>query len=141
MNKTELIDKLNGDLADELGAIIQYITYAAQTTGPYRPQLAAFFEAEIPDEQSHARFLAEKIVALGGTPTKTSSEVAGTNGNKQMLEAVLAAERRAVKNYTERAQQAEEAGEKGLAIALEDLIKDETNHAEESERMLRDWAE
>ena len=141
MNRTQLIDKLNGDLADELGAIIQYITYAAQCTGPYRPQLAAFFESEIPDEQAHARLLADKVVALGGTPTKTPSAVAGTANNKQMLEAVLAAERRAVKNYTERARQAEEAGEKGLAIQLEDFIKDETGHAEECERMLQGWPE
>jgi len=27
MDKNTLIDKLNGDLANELGAIIQYITY------------------------------------------------------------------------------------------------------------------
>ncbi len=69
MTKQELIDQLNNDLAGELGAIIQYITYAAKVTGPYRPQLSQFFLAEVADEQLHAQFLANKIVALRGEPT------------------------------------------------------------------------
>lgn len=31
-----LITRLNDDLAGEFGAIIQYLTYAAKVTGPYR---------------------------------------------------------------------------------------------------------
>ncbi|MFZ1753354.1 MAG: ferritin-like domain-containing protein, partial [Caldilineaceae bacterium] len=71
MNKQMLIDNLNEDLAGELGAIIQYLTYAAKATGPYRPQLSQFFLTEVADEQLHAQFLANKIVALGGEPTTT----------------------------------------------------------------------
>jgi hypothetical protein len=89
-----LINNLNQDLADELGAIIQYTTYAAKVTGPYRPQLSAFFLEEVADEQLHAQFLANKIVALGGEPTTTPSPVAAANSNKEMLEAVYAAEKR-----------------------------------------------
>jgi len=69
MDKQIMIDHLNQDLAGELGAIIQYLTYAAKATGPYRPQLAQFFLTEVADEQLHAQFLANKIVALGGEPT------------------------------------------------------------------------
>jgi bacterioferritin len=56
-----------------------------------------------------------------------------------MLEAVLKAERRAVADYTQRAKEADEFGDKGLVVQLEDIINDETGHAEETERMLRDW--
>ncbi|MCB0296716.1 MAG: ferritin-like domain-containing protein, partial [Calditrichaeota bacterium] len=66
MDKQTMIKHLNEDLAGELSAIIQYITYAAKATGPYRPQLAQFFLEEVADEQLHAQFLANKIVALGG---------------------------------------------------------------------------
>lgn len=45
MEKETLIKNLNEDLAGELSAIVQYITYAAKATGPYRPQLAQFFLA------------------------------------------------------------------------------------------------
>jgi bacterioferritin len=59
--------------------------------------------------------------------------------NKQMLEAVLAAERRAVADYTQRARDAEEYGDKALVVQLEDMVRDETGHAEETARMLKDW--
>jgi bacterioferritin len=139
MNKQEMVKKLNEDLAGEFAAIIQYITYAAKATGPYRPQLAQFFLAEVADEQLHAQFLANKIVAFGGEPTTQPRAVAEARTNREMIEAVLAAERRAVRDYTERARQAEELGDKGLVVQLEDIVRDESNHADETERILRDW--
>ena len=139
MDKQTLIDNLNKDLAGELGAIIQYITYAAKATGPYRPQLSAFFLQEVADEQVHAQFLANKIVALGGEPTTKPDAVPAAANNKEMLQAVLEAEVEAGKNYTQRAIEAEEYGDKGLVVALEDIVRDEMGHSEETERILRDW--
>ena len=139
MDKQTLIDHLNKDLANELSAIAQYITYAAKATGPYRPQLSAFFLEEVADEQLHAQFLANKIVALGGEPTTVAAPVAKASSNREMLQQVLVAELQAGKDYTLRAKQADEYGDKGLAVALEDMIRDEMGHSEETERMLRDW--
>jgi bacterioferritin len=139
MKKETLIDHLNEDLAGELGAVIQYTTYAAKTTGPYRPQLSQFFLAEVPDEQAHAQFLANKIVALGGEPTTSARPVPQADSNRQMLQEVLNAERRAVEDYATRAKEAETYGDKGLMVELEDMVRDETGHAEETERILRDW--
>ena len=139
MDKETLIAHLNQDLSNELGAIIQYITYAAKATGPYRPQLSQFFLAEVVDEQGHAQYLANKIVALGGEPTTVPSEVPHADSNRRMLEAVLAAEKEAVSNYAERAREAEEFGDKGLVVQLEDMVRDESGHSEETERILRDW--
>lgn len=134
-----MIDRLNEDLAGELSAIIQYLTYAAKTTGPYRPQLSQFFLAEVADEQLHAQFLANKIVAFGGEPTTHPRPVPEAQSNRSMLEAVLAAETQAVADYTQRAREADELGDKGLAVQLEDMVRDESGHSEETERMLRDW--
>ncbi len=139
MKKEKLIAKLNEDLAGELSAIIQYITYAAKVTGPYRPQLAEFFLAEVPDEQGHAQFLANKIVALGGEPTAEPRAVPEAGTNREMVQAVLEAERQAIVDYSERAEQAEAYGDKGLQVQLEDMVRDESGHAEETERILRDW--
>ncbi len=138
--KLSLINHLNEDLAGELSAIIQYITYAAKVTGPYRPELSGFFLAEVPDEQRHAQFLANKIVALGGEPTTEARPVTEAITNQEMVEAVLAAEQRAVRDYTKRAEEAEEYGDKGLTVELENIVTDETKHAEETERILRDWS-
>jgi bacterioferritin len=139
MDKKRLTDALNEDLAGEFGAIIQYFTYAAKATGPYRPQLSQFFLAEVPDEQGYAQFLANKIVALGGEPTSEARPVPAAHGNREMVEAVLEAERRAIADYTQRAKMAEEFGDKGLVVQLEDMVRDESTHAEETERILRDW--
>ncbi len=139
MDKETLVKHLNEDLAEELSAVIQYLTYAAKATGPYRPQLADFFLKEVPDEQMHAQFLANKIVALGGEPTTTPNPVAAASTNREMVEAVLAAETRAVKGYIERADQAGEFGDVGLKVQLEDMVRDETEHREETARILKDW--
>jgi len=139
MDKETMIAHLNQDLANELSAIIQYTTYAAKATGPYRPQLTQFFLAEVPDEQMHAQYLANKIVALGGEPTTVPTKVAQASTNREMLEAVLAAEREATIGYTKRAEEADEFGDKGLAVQLEDMVRDESGHAEEVERILCDW--
>lgn len=139
MDKQTLIDHLNEDLAGELGAIIQYLTYAAKTSGPYRPQLSEFFLAEVTDEQMHAQYLANKIVALGGEPTTQPREVPQAKDNRTMLQAVLEAEKRAVADYTKRAEEADEFGDKGLMVQLEDIVSDETSHSEETERILKNW--
>ena len=139
MDKKELIERLNEDLAGELGAIIQYLTYAAKATGPYRPQLAQFFLAEVADEQLHAQFLANKVVALGGEPATAPRAVPPAKTNRDMLQAVLEAERKAVADYTQRAKDADAFGDKGLVVQLEDMVRDESGHSEETERMLRDW--
>ncbi len=139
MDKNTLIKRLNEDLSGEFGAIIQYLTYAAKATGPYRPQLAQFFLAEVADEQLHAQFLANKIVALGGDPATQPRPVPPAKTNRQMLEAVLEAERKAVADYTQRAKDADELGDKGLVVQLEDMVRDESSHSEETERILRDW--
>lgn len=139
MDKKQLIQRLNEDLAGELGAIIQYLTYAAKATGPFRPQLAQFFLAEVADEQLHAQFLANKVVALGGEPVTVPRPVPPAKTNREMLQAVLEAERKAVADYAQRAQDAEAFGDKGLVVQLEDMVRDESGHSEETERILRDW--
>jgi bacterioferritin len=139
VDKQTLINHLNEDLAGELSAIVQYITYAAKSSGPFRPQLEAFFLAEVADEQMHAQFLANKIVALGGEPTTTPRPVPAAANNREMLQAVLEAETRAVADYTQRAEEADAVGEKGLVVQLEDFISDETSHKEETQRILKDW--
>lgn len=139
MEKKKLIEMLNEDLAGELMAISQYLVYAAKVSGPHRPQLAEFFTAEIADETMHAQFLARKIVALGGEPTTTPKPVPAAATNREMVEAVLEAEQQAIADYSERAEQAEAFGDKGLQVQLEDMVRDETEHYEETSQILRDW--
>lgn len=139
MSKEKLIADLNEDLSHEYSAIIQYTTYAAKASGPYRPQLVQFYLAEVADEQLHAQFLANKIVALGGEPTTEAKPVPNVKSNREMLQAILEAENGAVQRYTQRAKDAEALGDKGLVVQLEDMVRDESGHSEETARMLTDW--
>jgi bacterioferritin len=137
--RARLIENLNGDLAGELQAIVMYVTYAASVTGPHRPMLKQFFESEIPEELAHAQFLAEKIAGLGGRPTTEPRAVPPADEARQMLVNVLDAERRAIADYRQRAEEAAAFGDKGLAVHLETIVEDETGHYEETEKILRGW--
>jgi bacterioferritin len=139
MDKQTLINALNEDLTGELQAVIQYLTYSSKVTGPYRPQLVAFMQTEIADELGHAQFLADKVVALGGVPATEPRPVPEASTPREMLEAILKAERQAVADYTERVEQADEFGDKGLVVQLEDIVNDETTHAEETQKLLLNW--
>jgi bacterioferritin len=134
-----LLEGLNEDLAAEYQAVIMYRTYASLVSGPYRQDLREFFEGEIPDELGHAAFLADKIVALGGTPTVEPKPVALTKDNKEMLENALQGEVETIERYTKRAQQAEEAGELGIKLQIENMIVDESTHRDDIRRMLVGW--
>jgi len=137
MDKETLVKGLNTDLSHEYQAVIMYTTYAAVVSGRHRRELRSFFQAEIPDETQHAQFLADKISALDGKPATEPADVPITENPKEMLKNVLEAETETVKRYVERRQQAEEYGDYGLVNDLEDIISDETNHKEETEKILR----
>ena len=135
----ELLEGLNEDLAAEYQAVIMYRTYASLVSGPYRQDLRAFFESEIPDELAHAGFLADKIVALGGTPTVKPAAIPLTKDNKEMLEHALQGEVETIARYTKRAEQAEAAGELAIKLQLENMIVDESTHRDDIRRMLVGW--
>lgn len=137
--KQDLIDGLNTDLAAEFQAIITYQLFASLASGPYRQEFREFFEAEVPDELAHAAYLADKIVALGGEPVTEPLPVEISHDNREMFELALQAEIDTIARYEERIAQAEELGETGLKVRLEDLVSDETTHKEDMERILTNW--
>lgn len=139
MDKQALINALNDDLANEYSAIIQYTQYSAKVRGPFRTELKAFFQAEIPDEQTHAQYLADKIAAMGGNPTTQAAPVKEANSAEEMLRAVMEAEREAVRRYSQRAEQADQLGEVALKVQLENMVADEQVHMQEVQQILADW--
>ena len=138
-DRKDLIDGLNEDLSHEYEAIISYLLFSKLTHGHGRLELSKFFEAEIADELGHAQFLAGKIVALGGTPTTKPAPIALPKDNRGMLEAALKSEKETIARYTTRIGEAEEAGELGLKVDLEQLVSDETGHKDALERILLGW--
>jgi bacterioferritin len=137
--KATLLQGLNTDLQGEFQAIIMYRLYASMVQGPYRQELRAFFSAEIPEELAHAQILADKISALGGTPTAQPAKVTVVSEPKQMLEAALEAEVGTIARYVQRRIDAEAAEEYGLVADLDQVIADETKHRDELRQMLARW--
>jgi bacterioferritin len=105
--------------------------------GMHRPTLKQFFESELPEELTHAQLLADKITALGGTPTTEPAPIELKSEPTDMLKQVVNAEAETIERYVRRREQAEEAKEYGLATELDDIIRDETEHKEETEKLLR----
>ena len=137
--KKELLDGLNEDLQREFQAIMMYRIYASMVQGPYRQELRTFFANEIPEELTHAQMLADKIAALGGTPSGASVAVKVVAEPKGMLQTALQAELETIERYVVRRKQAEAAGEPGLAAEFDTLIADESNHRDELRQMLARW--
>jgi bacterioferritin len=134
-----LVNSLNDDLRREFQAVVRYTQFAASVEGPHRPQIAQLFRGEIAEELRHAHFLADKIVALGGEPTTLVPPVETSRDAREMLEMVIAAEREDVEAYTRRAREAEQAGDIGLKVQLENMVLDETRHLEEFRKILAGW--
>ena len=134
-----LLEGLNEDLRGEFQAIIMYRLFASMVQGPYRQELRNFFSAEIPEELNHAQLLADKIAALGGTPSATPAPVTVVSDAKEMLQAALKAEVETIERYVRRHDQAEKAREYGLATELDTIIADETRHRDELRQMLARW--
>jgi bacterioferritin len=141
VTREEFLDGLNEDLAYEYAAVITYRTYASRVEGRWRIELRGFFEGEIPDELNHAKILADKIVSLGGTPTVQAADVKQAADPKEMLENALQDEKDTIGRYVRRRKQAEELGHYGLAVDFDDLIRDETNHRDEIEMILKRWGD
>lgn len=139
VDKEGLVKLMNGDLSREYQAVITYIQYAASVTGPYRQELKNFFLAEVPDEQRHAQYLADKIAAMGGVPTVTPEKVPQETDVKKMLKNIVEAETTSRNNYSDRAAQADAIGEVGLANRLEDMADEESNHLDETLKILEGW--
>lgn len=135
----QFLEGLNLDLSREYAAIISYRTYASQVQGQWRMELRQFFEAEIPDEMTHAQLLADKIVSLGGTPTTTPGPVKPAKDAKEMLRNSLEDEIETIGRYVQRRRQAEALGHYGLAVEFDDLIRDESTHRDEIQLVLKRW--
>lgn len=139
ITQAEFLEALNVDLAHEYGAVITYRTYASQVQGQWRMELRQFFEAEIPDELGHAQILADKIVALGGNPTRSASPVKEGRDAREMLRNALEDEIETIERYVKRRRQAEQLGHYGLAVEFDDLIRDESTHRDEIQMILKRW--
>ena len=134
MAREELIENLNDALSLELSGIIQYSQHSYLVTGIEREIYKEFFREQSEEARTHALFLGDKLVALGGVPTVEPAMIRQSTELKEMLKQDLELEREAMSVYM---LAWNSCGEEDLATKfwLEERIADEQLHVEELEKL------
>ncbi len=135
----KLLEGLQGDLERELKATLQYMYQSSMVLGLRALNVGPYLRQEAEAELKHVAFLSDQIVNLGGVPKLATQKFSDARDLKTMLEHDLDLERESILEYRERAKQAEQAGEVGLKLRLEELLAEETDHMRDLEKILRGW--
>ena len=133
----KVIAALNKALHDELTAIVQYMVQAEICENWGYGRLAAATKSRAIAEMHHAEHLIERIIFLDATPNVAvplSPEIGGTV--QQQLEADLASEAGAIKEYNDGVALCAQAGDAGSKDLFEALLRDEEKHADFLEAQL-----
>ncbi|OGW49561.1 MAG: hypothetical protein A2Z50_00680 [Nitrospirae bacterium RBG_19FT_COMBO_42_15] len=136
MKNQKIIDALNKDRADELGAIIQYMGHHYTADGMESPAVVGIFKATAIDEMKHAEMLAERISYLGGEPVSKPSDIKKGGDLKKMMQDDLASENGAIKLYKEHIKLCADEGDITTRRMLEGILEDEEKHADTWETIL-----
>jgi len=128
VNRKELIDSLNKDLAREYQAIIAYVVYSQVLKGAEYMSIAQELEVHASEELEHAIKIAKHIDYLGGMPTATPLSVKLTDDAREMLRADLENENDTIRNYRARVRQCEALGEYAIAEDIREILRQEQEH-------------
>jgi bacterioferritin len=128
VNRKQLIDLLNEDLAREYQAIIAYVVYSQKLKGAQYMSIAKELEKHAAEELKHALIVSKVIDYLGGDPTVTPKPVKTSDKAEDMLRFDLQNENDTVRNYRERVRQSEALGEFAIAEHLREILKQEQEH-------------
>jgi bacterioferritin len=138
----KILKMMNARLADELGAINQYMVHSEMCADWGYDKLHEEVEKRAIDEMKHAESLIARILFLEGSPTvsKLSPIKIGADIETQ-LKNDLASEVAAVKDYNADMALAVEVGDNGTRELLEGILKDEETHTDWLEAQLEQIAQ
>jgi bacterioferritin len=130
----QLLKALNGLLADELGAINQYMVHAEMVENWGYMKLGKMIQSRAITEMKHAEKLIGRILFLEGTPivSKLSDIHIGADVPKQFAND-HEAEIGAVKSYNEAIKLAADVSDNATKELLDSILKDEDGHVDEIE--------
>ncbi len=128
VTREQLIEGLQGDIAREYKAIIQYIIFSQKLDGARYMNIADQLEEHAHQELDHALAIARQLDYFGAYPTHEPKPIEVSEDNEEMLRADLRAEDDTLRNYRERIRQAEELGEFALSEVLREIVQQEQDH-------------
>ena len=129
MNKAKIVKALNEARGDELGAILQYMGHHYEAEGLESPAIIDEFKKAAIDEMKHAEALAERIVYLGGEPTKEPTPIKKGGSLKKMIQDNLETENQAIEKYRKRIKLCVEEEDYTSRKLLEEILASEEEHA------------
>ena len=135
---------LNEALATEIMCVMRYRHHQIIAKGIDKPQVAAEFQEHGDDEQRHMMMIAERINQLGGDPDfnpgtvtqRTATEYGTGHDLLKLIEEDLIAERIAIMVYRELIEWFG-AGDPTTRRMLEEILKDEEDHADDLSDLLK----
>ncbi|HUI85313.1 MAG TPA: bacterioferritin [Candidatus Binatia bacterium] len=132
-----VIKRLNQALHDELSAVVQYMVQAETCENWGYGRLAGITKSRAIEEMKHAEALIERILFLDAMP-EVNVSLKPTLGKDvpQQLQAGLADETDAIREYNGAAEVCREAGDAGSKDLFERLLHDEERHADFLEAQL-----
>ena len=136
ITKESLVDKLNGDLAREYTAIVQYTQHSGVITGAAYGDIKKEIIIHAGEELQHALTLTDQIDYLDGEPTAKVLPANISDDNKEMLQQDLDGENEAIERYIERIGEAEEMKLLHLDQKLREILAMEQEHAMDLEQAL-----
>jgi bacterioferritin len=130
----QLLKALNGLLADELGAINQYMVHAEMVENWGYMKLGKMIQSRAVTEMKHAEKLIGRILFLEGTPivSNLSDIHIGADVPKQFAND-HEAEIGAVKSYNAAIKLAADVSDNATKEILDSILKDEDAHVDEIE--------
>jgi bacterioferritin len=129
--QTKSIELLNQGVADELGAVHQYMYFHFRLDDlGYKP-LASMFKRIAIEEMIHVERFAERILFLGGeVEMEVADPVEKIHQALPMLEKAQEMERQAQVDYNQRALECTKNADSGTRKIFEELVDDEERHFE-----------
>jgi bacterioferritin len=128
LTRTQLISRLNEDLAREYQAIIAYVVYSQALKGAQYMSIAAELERHAGEELQHALTISKQIDYLGGMPTVMPLPVRTSENAEEMLRFDLENENATVVAYRERVRECEALGEFAMAEQIREILVQEQEH-------------
>jgi len=125
------LELLNQGVADELGAVHQYMYFHFRLDDlGYKP-LASMFKRIAIEEMIHVERFAERILFLGGeVEMEIADPVEKIHDALKMLEKAQEMERQAQVDYNQRALECSKNADSGTKKIFDELVDDEERHFE-----------
>lgn len=135
----KILQCLNKIYQEEMAGINRYLHYSFMIMGHNRIPIQKWFRTQATESMGHAIAAGEKITSLGGHPTHEVGEVPETKRHRidDILQESLNFEKRGLELYKELVALAIEAGDIALEEMGRQMVRQETEHTEEVEKMLR----